>query len=1526
MKAQAFSTEKSDLLELLLTEENGLAETASVAAFEGLQIDGHDAFPVSFSQRRLWFLDQLEPGNAFYNFPLAVPFKVAVNTSVLERAINEVVRRHEALRTVFAAVDGEPFQVVRPSLALPLTVIDLRHLDREAQDAEMIRVAAEITQRPFDLVRGPLLRTALLRRDQNDQVFVLVMHHIISDGWSLGVFWRELIALYNAFYVNASSPLPDLPIQYADFAVWQRERLQGERLAALIAYWRTQLAGMPALQLPTDRPRPAVLSYRGAFQDISLPGALTHALRALSQREGVTLFMMLFAAFAALLQRYTGQEDVAVGSYVASRDRAELEDLIGFFINTLVLRADLAGDPPFRTLLGRVREMALNAYAHQELPFERLVEELQPERDLGRNPLFQVSFQVFSAQVERGSPSPVEGGPTIDLNRGMAIFDMAVNIWDGPDGLSGHIEYSTDLFDAVTMARFAGHFRTLLKSIVAAPDTRLSALPILSETEQRQVLVDWNATSAPVPQRCVHELFEDQVRRSPDAIAVTADGLGITYEALNCRANRLAHGLRDRVGGRGARVAICVERGIDMMVGILAILKAGSAYVPLDPSYPAERLAFMLRDSGAALVLNQRRTAERLLPRGVATLAVDQEDGFADCSEENPNIAVAPDDLCYVIYTSGSTGTPKGVLSPHRATVNRLQWMWGAYPFKPGEVMCQKTALSFVDSIWEMFGGLLQGVTTVVLADETVRDPHQLVAALAAAKVTRIVLVPSLLRAVLASGIDLAEEVPALTCWTLSGEALPYDLYTDARQALPAATILNLYGSSEVAADVLCCDLGAAAITSHSVPIGRPIANTKVYVLDRHRNPLPIGVPGELYVGGQGLARGYHNRPELTAEKFVAAHLGEPGERLYRTGDLVRYRSDGQIEFLGRLDHQVKVRGYRVELAEIEFALSDHPQVAEAVATVVGTGDHGRLVAYVVPARRDQADDAAQSNQDLTSRWRTVWDETYLASTGEEGAFNTVGWNSSYSSEPISSAEMHQWVDQTVARALSFEPKRVLEIGCGTGLLLLRIAHHCTHYVGTDFSPVALDQLREELAKAPDRYRHVRLIEREATALQGLEGPFDLVILNSVIQYFPSRAYLTNVVAHAIPLTAPTGALMIGDVRSLPLLRALHTSVELHHAADTMPLDVLRSRILRRVADESELVVDPVTFHEFGPDIAQVTVDLKRGTLVNELTQFRYDVTLRRAHAVRASAPDEWLEWTDGLSPVRLQQRLKVEQPDIIGVTGIPNARTSGALKALALLETEPLRNVADLRRRIGQQDDHGIDPEVLWGLGDRCGYDVAIGLRGSGGEGHYDAVFRRVAPGSSPSYFGFPSAAGGRTRAADDSATDPAAALTTQNLVAAVRAQLQRRLPEHMVPSSIVLLDALPRTPNGKVDRRALPEPDTVHGAAAVASLPPRTATERRLAAIWTEVLNIDRVGISSNFFELGGHSLLATQLVSRIRVEFSCELPVRAIFEAPTIAALAAKLDKADGENQRGRDTTIKRASRDAMRKRTDLSARLS
>jgi amino acid adenylation domain-containing protein len=910
------------------------------------------ALPLSFTQERLWILDQLEPGCAAYNMPAVFRLKGVLNVTALEQSLSEIVRRHEILRTTFPAEDGRPVQAIAPALPWTLPVLDLQEVPEHEREAQVRTLAREEAQRPFNLAQGPLLRSTLLRLAAEEHVLLLTMHHIIYDGWSQGVFWRELGLLYEAFATGKSSLLPELCIQYADFAVWQRQWLQGEVLDTQLAYWKQQLSGnLPVLQLPPARPRPAVQTFRGARQSLELSKSLTAALKALSFREGVTLFMTLLAAFQALLHCYTGQDDISVGSFIANRNWIETEGLIGFFVNTLVLRTDLSGNPSFRELLGRVRKVTLGAYSHQELPYEKLVEELRPQRDLSRNPLFQVLFTLRNTPRQ----APELAGLTLsslEVYTETAKFNLTLDLAETPEGLSGWFEYSTDLFDAATIARMAGHFQSLLEGILAGPEQRLATLPLLTKDECRQLLVEWNDTAANYPQdKCIHELFEDQVAQTPNAVAVVCEGEQLTYQELNGRANQVAHHLRMLGVGPEVLVGFCMERSLDMVVGLLGILKAGGAYVPLDPAYPLERLAFMLEDAQVPVLLTQEGLLTRLPDYGAAVVCLDSGwPVIARHNDQNPVNGVTADNVASVLYTSGSTGKPKGVLGTHRATVNVLAWLWQAYPFAPQEVGCQKTSMSFVDSVQELLGPLLRGIRTVLIPNEVLQDPHRLVQTLTAYQVTRILLVPSLLRVLLDAYADLQRQLPSLKLWFVGGETLSRELWQRFRERMPQSRLVNIYGASEDAADATWYDTGRMCKNLVSVPIGRPIANTQTYVLDSDLQPVPLGVPGELHVGGVGLARGYLNRPELTAEKFIPhPYSTESGARLYKTGDLARYLPDGNLEYLGRLDHQVKLRGFRIEPGEIETVLQQHPLVRETV--VLAREDQlgqKQLIAYVI--------------------------------------------------------------------------------------------------------------------------------------------------------------------------------------------------------------------------------------------------------------------------------------------------------------------------------------------------------------------------------------------------------------------------------------------------------------------------------------------------------------------------------------------------------------------------------------------------
>jgi amino acid adenylation domain-containing protein len=912
--------------------------------------------PLSFAQQRMWLLDQLAPGNSAYNVPRALRLRGPLNVPALQHALAGAVARHEVLRTRYACVDGLPVQLIDAAADVALPVRDLSSRPADRREAEAQALLVEEVRRPFDLARDAGLRALLARLGPDDHFLLVTCHHIAADNWSKGVLFRELAGLYNAFVAGRPAPLPELPIQYADFAVWQREYLQGEALRRQLAYWKEHLAGAPAaLDLPADHPRPPVQTYRGARHFPRLPAELLGQVKELSRREHTTPFMTLLAGFKALLARYTGQEDVVVSVPIAGRTRAETEGLIGLFTNTLVLRTDLSGDPPFREVLRRVRQAALGAFDHQDLPFEKLVEELQPERDRSRTPLFQVLFSLENAAVRAPDLSGLTA-ELVDLDFGIAKTDLVVSWFEQTAGMRGLVEYSTDLFEAETIRRLLEHYQVLLAGASTDPDRCLSALPLLTAAERSRVLA---AGSAPSPEgtspaaECVHHMIEAQAARTPEAVAVLGGGRQLTYRELNERANRLAHRLRKHGVGPDVLVALCLERSSELVVGILGTLKAGGAYVPLDPAYPKDRLAFLLADSRPAVLLTRQGMAAVLPEHGARVCYLDDDGAdLAAESAENPLGGPTADNLAYVIYTSGSLGRPKGVAMPHRPLTNLLSWQlrgWAA----PAARTLQLAPSSFDVSFQEIAATLSAGGTLVLITEDVRRDPVALLRCLADNGIERLFLPPVALEA-LAEAAESTGVAPArLREVIAAGEALR--LTPTVRRffgRLPGCRLHNQYGPTESHVVTAFPMTGAPDQWPALPPIGRPIDNARIHILDVHLQPVPPGVAGELYIGGVPLARCYLNRPELTAERFVPDPFGGAGQRLYRTGDRARVRGDGQIEFLGRVDQQLKIRGYRVEPGEVEAALAEHPHVREAaVAAWEAVPGDRRLVAYVAPQR-----------------------------------------------------------------------------------------------------------------------------------------------------------------------------------------------------------------------------------------------------------------------------------------------------------------------------------------------------------------------------------------------------------------------------------------------------------------------------------------------------------------------------------------------------------------------------------------------
>jgi amino acid adenylation domain-containing protein len=1461
-------------------------------------------FPMSFAQQRLWFLDQIAPNNPFYNIPLQIPIRAVVDAGVLSAAINEVIRRHEALRTSFRVVDGTPLQVVSPSLMVTLDKIDISHRLPAEREELTSRLATEEARKPFDLSLPPLIRATLLRRGSTDHLLLLTMHHIIADGWSVGILARELTILYQAFWAGRRSPLPELSIQYADFAVWQGEWLQGERLHRLLDYWTSQLTGIPVLAMPTDRPRPDVFSYRGAVHPVTLPPALSAAVRELSRREDATLFMTLMAAFIGLLHRYTDQDDIGVGTPIANRNREEIEGLIGFFVNSLVIRCDVTGNPTFRELLSRVRRECLDAYAHQDLPFEKLVEHLKLERDPSRNPLFQVTFQLVNAPTlaEAGA---MGGPPTFEVQRGSAIFDIAFTLLDVPGALKGMFEYSTDLFDRQTIARLDAHFRAFLHAAVKDPDIRVADVSFITRRERTALLASVQVGTVKPPTG-VLDLFGAAVARDPGKTAVIAHDGPLSYRELEDRSDDLARYLSEMGMGPSSRVGLVAERSARLVIAILGVLKAGAAYVPLDPGYPRHRLDYVLRDAGLDIVITDQGPGGQPsdgLPRH---LRLDAALSAGGRESARPWRTAPLEDTAYVIYTSGSTGLPKGVMIPRSALDNHMAWMSAAYPLTPEDRVLQRTPYSFDASVWEFFAPLVSGSELVVLDPGEHRDPQRIAMAVARHQITVLQTVPALLRLLLEEpDFCAASSLRRVFC---GGEVLSGDL-RDRFFATMDAELCNLYGPTEATIDATSYSCSRSE-RRPVVPIGRAIRNITTYVLDDRRELVPIGVPGDLYIGGAGLASGYLGRPRLTAERFVPDALGsQPGARLYATGDRVRVLADGHLEFLGRRDHQVKLRGYRVELGEIEATLSTCPGV-ERSAVALHEDDRGEpgLVAYVVPGRQDEAVAVMQSDAevDRIGHWAAIYERIYSDLAAEQDVeLNVLGWNSSYTGTVIREEEMAEWRARTVERILGLQPSSVLEIGCGTGLILYQVASFCRRYIGTDFSQKSLDYLRGKLLDAGDRMSHVELLHCSADDFSAFEDhAFDLVILNSVIQYFPSKRYLRQVLAGVFRCLAPGGAVFIGDVRNLQSLELFHATVELSGASAKLPASELLHRVENRVDQEHELVVDPALFSALAEewrDIDAVDVQLKRSRFENELSLFRYDVLLHARRDTDTKDPDpdtglrvERLDWhQDRLGVGEVRRRLEAAEQDVVIVCGVPDRRLMSALRLMAAMhEAKPSTSVSDLRVLTERARNNGVDPEAFWQMAAELPFEVAISPAVSPRPGCFDAVFTHRSV--------------NRRRAARLAAhRAPAGVAPTvlvnnpvHNEIAArllphIRRHLEERLPQYMWPSRFILLKALPLLASGKLDRDGLPSPVQVRPELESTYLAPRNALEEMLARLWAEVLGLDRVGVRDNFFtQLSGHSLLATQLIARVRTTLRGDVPLQLIFQYPTVEELAGNL----------------------------------
>ncbi|MGJ5674777.1 MAG: amino acid adenylation domain-containing protein [Nostochopsis sp.] len=1523
-------------------EQSVLSELAreidKVAASVALSAIAHqpenEPKTLSFAQSRLWFLAQLEGTgtSATYNMPIAFELDGNLNVEALRESLTYLLQRHTSLRSYFPALEGEPQVVVKnveeiEVLAMPAAgcaYANLQELDPQTQAETIQQLLDTHAQEPFDLNTGPLFKAKLLQLSEQKNILLINIHHIISDGWSMGVFKREWEQTYAALAAGNAPNLSPLPIQYSDYAAWQRSWLQGEILSSQENYWKQQLGDAPRLlDLPTDHPRPAQQSYQGGREEYRLSSELTSLLKVLSQQQGVSLFMTLLTAFNILLSRYSRQEDLCVGTAIANRTHSYTEGLIGFFVNTLVLRSKIQPEQGFSDLLQQTRQTCLDAYAHQDIPFEYLVEQLQPERTLSHNPLFQVMIVLQNAEGAGKNVSlPGLDIQYLEQDFPFAKFDLTLDLCERDDQLHCMWEYATDLFEAETIRRMAGHFEVLLTAITQNPQQPLVKLPLMTTAEIQQLRV-WNQTEINYPQdQTLVTLFEQQVVETPHNIAVVfesfvrenreqgkgnSDGLKtLTYQQLNQKANQLAHYLiQNHQIQPDTLIGICVERSLEMIVGVLGILKAGVAYVPIDPNYPQERIRFMLEDCGAKVLLTHSHLKDKLaiaelnketLAQSRQILYLDQ-DNFANQSTQNPSRQSQPNDLAYVIYTSGSTGQPKGVQLLHSGLSNYLHWAKDYYAVAQGQGTPVQSSLSFDATITSLYLPLICGRTTILVREKQeiealaniVKQNHHL---------SLVKITPSHLE-ILNQQIDPDTMPNRVNAFVLGGEALHANQIIPWLTHAPDTRLINEYGPTE--AVVGCCVYEATGKRDlvGDLLIGQPIANARIYILDHQNQPLPPGIPGELCIAGAPLARGYLNRPELTAEKFISLDLFGERERVYKTGDLARWLPDGNLEYLGRMDNQVKLRGFRIELGEIEALLAKHPKIQQAVVIVESAGEDAiaqRLLAYIVPTPTDNnlEDNTLQTEQ--VELWQQVFNDSYSQQQAatDDPTLNLAGWNDSYTGEPIPQAAMQEWRDTTVDQILELEPKRVWEIGCGTGMLLFKIAPHCQHYLGTDFSSGALQYIEQHLEQQSLKEK-VTLKASAASQFDGIEtNAYDLVIMNSVIQYFPSLDYFLSVLEGAVNAVTTRGAIFIGDVRNLYLLEAFHTAVEFYRAPDELSIQDLRQQIQTSIRTEGELLIDPdffIALKQRFSRISHVQIQLQRGYAQTEMSRFRYNVVLHLDRADTPVAEPQWLDWQDQqLNLETIEKILTTQQPDLLGIRDIPNARLTSEM---ALLEAigQLDGTVSDLKSAVAQAK-LGVESETFRTLARDLPYTPFIQYS-STEFSCYDIVFQRNIPGqvTLPRFIKEHNL---QLKSWQHYANQPLQNRINQvdpALFAEWRDFLAKNLPEYMIPNHFTVLEKLPLTPNGKVDRKALPAPNATVAATDIEL--PVTATEKLLAQLWAKLIKYEAISRQDNFFNLGGHSLLATQLCYRIRDTFKIELPLRQVFEYPTLSELANYID---------------------------------
>ena len=1432
-----------------------------------------DIYPLAPPQEGILFHHLLkEQGVDAFVLMMLLSFSSKDSLEVFIRALQKVVNHHPILRTaVLWERVPRPVQVVYRQAILPVMEMVL---DRGRDPLDQIREYMRPEWRRLNPREAPQMRLQVAPDSNGNEWYALLqVHQLVCDYDSLEIMIREVIADFDS---RMQQPVELVP--YRDYVA---RVLANARMYDAEAFFKKKLSDIDEPTVPFGLSD--VLAGRGQLDEVRemLEPGLAKRIRAQALHLSVSIATMFHAAWALVIARTSGRDDVTYGTVLPDRPLGGGKQIVGMATNTLPLRLRLRGVTCQELAWRAQQELSeLMSHRHATLSVAQQCRGLDESH-------FLFSALLSYRHCEHDLKVELRGvdGVTILAARVGSSYPLMLLVDELSEGFA--LTAQTDW--RIASNRVIGYINTAMRSLMdaleEAPQTPALSLPIMPESEWHQVIVSFNPPSTTYPQNhLIHEIFEEQVERTPEAVAVVYEGQTLTYAELNTRANQLARRLRDRGVGADQRVGICLERSLEWVVGWLGALKAGGAYVPLDPSYPAERLRYMMEDAAPRVLLTQGRLRARLPPTQVQVIALDEDFG-AMVDEGECNLSrnsLQPTHLAYVIYTSGSTGAPKGVMVEHRNVVNLIHWYCKEFQLRQGERCGCVAAVGFDAAGFEVWPGLSVGATLVLASSQVGRDVERLVSWWAAQEL-HVSFLPT----------PIAE-------WAFSRQQYPRNLRIllvggDRLHSCPVGArfrLVNNYGPTE--STVVA---SAGEMSTEDLHIGRPIANTQIYILDSLLQPVPIGVAGELYIGGAGVARGYLNREELTRDRFVRDPFSAAAQgRMYKSGDVGRWRADGTIEYLGRNDQQVKIRGHRIELGEIEAQLLQHSQIKEVI--VLAREDkpgEKRLVAYVVADSSSpevsHLERTAKAGANMVKQRRTPYEET--DSTGP-AAPSFVGWNSSYTDQPIPELEMHEWLASTLESIQSLQPKKVLEIGCGTGLLLQHVAPRCATYFATDVSTTTLEHLRQWIRGQP-ALQHVQLLDREASDLQDLPaGAFDTVVLHSVVQHFPNIEYLVAVLQEATRLLGPGGKIFVGDVRHLGLLPMFHSAVQLDKAVGSLSVERLKRRISQAVAEERELVIDPRFFEALCqrlPRLSVADVQLKRGLGTNELTRYRYNVVLGTDEEKDTSEVWETLEWpTDVQTVAQMESALREHRWGGVRLCSVPNQRLARDAAAQRLIETsEEQLEASTLRHQLSQLQFDAVDPETFWELAQSHGYGVQVRWDIGGPLG--SAEVRLLDHARSNQIPRVPSKQQEAMKPWVAYANDPSESSFRRKLITQLRDHLKGRLPDYMIPSAWVVLKQLPLTMNGKVDRRALPVPQN-RPEELNEYVAPRTDLEMVLAEAWTQALQVDRVGVRDNFFELGGHSVAALRLAARIRSTLGRDFEVRTILECPTVEALALSL----------------------------------